>query len=376
MILAEHLGFTGIKKEMDNLQKFFSGKKVFLTGHTGFKGSWAAINLKMLGAKVYGYSLPPENTRGSMFESLNISSIVDYSEFGDLCDYEKLRNAIQKFQPEIILHLAAQPIVLRSYNDPITNYRTNIMGLINLFEVCRDTSSVRTILNVTSDKCYENNEENRAFIESDKLGGKDPYSASKACAEIITTSYRESFFNKSGIQLASARAGNVIGGGDFSDNRLIPDLFESIQKNKEIIIRSPNSIRPWQHVLESVSGYLQLISKTFESPNKYNKAFNFGPDKEEDQVNVENLTKIFIKNFSDKIKYKVEVDKNAPYEAKFLSLDNSLAKKEIGWKVRFKPVDAINYSADWYKYYSENTNSQKNLLEFTKNQIANFYQGY
>lgn len=359
---------------MKNALKDISGKKVFLTGHTGFKGSWAAILLKMLGAEVYGYALPPENVRGSMFESLNIANIIDKSEFGNICDAEKLTYAIQNFKPDIVLHLAAQPIVIRSYNEPVNNFNTNLMGLVNLFEACRKVNSAKIILNVTSDKCYENNDEEQHFKESDKLGGKDPYSASKACAEIITNSYRESFFNKTGVQLASARAGNVIGGGDFSDNRLVPDIFEAIEKNHEIILRNPYSIRPWQHVLESITGYISLINKMAAHNDKYNKAFNFGPDKDEEKINVEGLTKIFLESFSEEYKqgYKIVTDKNAHYEAKFLSLDNSLAKNEIGWKPRLKPAEAIKLSAEWYKNYLKNKNSFSKLLEYTKQQIEEF----
>ncbi|MDX1949451.1 MAG: CDP-glucose 4,6-dehydratase [Rickettsiales bacterium] len=356
---------------MNNFSKFFSGKKIFLTGHTGFKGSWASIALKNLGAKIYGFALPPENFRGSMFESLKISETLDFSEFGDIRDSQKLKKSIQKFEPEIILHLAAQPIVLRSYKNPVNNFETNLMGLINLFEACRETSSVQTILNVTSDKCYENNEEKRDFIESDKLGGKDPYSASKACAEIISNSYRESFFNKKNIELATARAGNVIGGGDFSENRLVPDIFEAITKNQEISIRNPRAIRPWQHVLESINGYLTLIYKISQEPKKYNQAYNFGPDKEEEKIDVENLTKIFLENFNseNKISYKIEADENALYEAKFLGLDNSKAKNELGWKPKLKPYEAIKLTAEWYNFYLKNSDNPKNLRDFTDKQI-------
>ncbi len=353
---------------------FFKNKKIFLTGHTGFKGSWASLVLKNLGAEIYGYALPPENFRGSMFDSLRISELIDYNEFGDIRDFQKLNSAIQKFKPEIILHLAAQPIVLRSYDDPVTNFETNLMGLVNLFEACRKCNSVKIILNVTSDKCYENNEDQRDFIESDKLGGKDPYSASKACAEIISNSYRESFFNDTNIEIATARAGNVIGGGDFSENRLVPDIFDALSKNQKIIIRNPNAIRPWQHVLESIFGYLLLIYKINSQPKTFNQAYNFGPNAEEEKINVENLTKIFLQNFSNQNKFSYEIisEKNAHYEAKFLGLNNNKARNELSWKPNLSPKQAIKLTADWYKFYVENKNDFQKLRNFTLSQIEGF----
>lgn len=348
---------------MKDLKKFYKGKKIFLTGHTGFKGSWLALWLKELGAEVTAFALPPIDE--SLFELTKIDNEIT-SIFGDICDKKSLLAALSKSQPEIVLHLAAQPFVLESYREPTKTFETNVIGVVNLFEAIRQTPSVKAVVNVTTDKCYENKELNLPFREEDKLGGHDPYSASKACSEIVTSCWRDSFFVKSGVNLASARAGNVIGGGDFSAQRLIPDIFQAIKRNEKVILRNPNSTRPWQHVLESLYGYLILTKKLFEEGEKFAGAYNFGPDKES-KITVEDITKAFIKKIA-RGSYEIKKDEKF-YEAKTLRLDNSKAKQELGWKPILDFDQTLEFSVSWYEnYLSQKTEIKK----FTISQIHKF----
>ena len=258
----------------------YKGKKVFLTGHTGFKGSWLALWLTKLGAKVCGYSLEP-NTTPSMFEELNIKDYIEKSIIGDILDYEFLNNSIKDFQPDIIFHLAAQPLVRLSYFEPIQTYKTNVIGTLNVLEASRNCKSVKAFVNVTTDKCYENKEIEQGYKEDDPMGGYDMYSSSKGCVEILSSSFRRSFLQEeNSMAMATARAGNVIGGGDWALDRLIPDCIRSINKEIDIEIRNPVAVRPWQHVLEPLSGYLLLGQKLLEDGQKYAEGFNFGPNEE------------------------------------------------------------------------------------------------
>lgn len=345
------------------LAQFFNNKKIFLTGHTGFKGSWLAFWLLKMNAKVCGFSY--EADQESLFNILNLREEIDTSIVGDIRDDQKLAKAVKDFQPDIIIHMAAQALVRPSYFDPKFTYETNVIGTLNIFEAARKSGSVKAVLNITTDKCYENKESHAPYREDDPLGGYDPYSSSKACAEILTSSYRRSFFEKENIALASARAGNVIGGGDFSVDRIIPDIFRSIREEKKVSIRSPKAIRPWQHVLEPLRGYLMLVKNLYENPKDFSKSYNFGPNSDA-EVNVENLTKTFIEKIE---KGSYEISDNADlHEAGILKLDNNRAKKELNWQPKLSFDETIFWTADWYKNYI----SKSDMKEFTSKQIKKF----
>jgi len=347
-----------------DLENFYRGKKVFLTGHTGFKGAWLSLWLTKMGAKVCGFSLAAE--KESLFEVLNLSAELEKSVIGDIRDVDAIEKAVKDFQPEIIIHMAAQALVRSSYFNPRETYETNVIGTLNVFEAARKSGSVKTITNITTDKCYENKEIDYAYKEEDPMGGYDPYSSSKACAEILTSSYRRSFFQKEKIHLASVRAGNVIGGGDFSTDRIIPDIFRSIRDGKKVSLRSPNSIRPWQHVLEPLSGYLMLTKNLYEKGDNFAKAYNFGPNSDAEK-NVETLTKTFIEKIGIGA---YEINANADlHEAGILKLNNSLAKKELNWQPKLSFEEAISWTAQWYKNYLE---KKSDIKKFTINQIQNF----
>ncbi len=340
------------------MKKLFGGvykdRKVLITGHTGFKGSWLSLWLLELGAQVLGYSLNFP-TKPCHFELLNLSSTYKKSFIhilGDIRDFERLKEVIQAYKPEIVFHLAAQSLVRRAYKKPQETFETNVLGTVNLFEACRVSESVKVIINVTSDKCYENKEWEWGYRENDRLGGSDPYSASKACSEIVTHSYRKSFFLKAGKLLASVRAGNVIGGGDWGEDRIIPDLVKAAIEGKKALIRKPDSMRPWQHVLEPLSGYLLLGQKLLEEGEKFADAWNFGPDSS-CNLSVAELSER-AKEYWDKIDYEFFKDYFAPEEAHILKLDSSKANSLLGWKPVWNIEKAIEMTIDWYKYYYEN----------------------
>lgn len=345
-------------------QNFFAGKKIFISGHTGFKGAWLSCWLKMAGAKVCGFSFEPE--KESLFNILELASELDESHFGDIRDAKLLEKTIKNFQPEIIIHMAAQALVRPSYFDPRTTYETNVIGTLNIFEAARKAGSVEAIVNITTDKCYENKEINYAYEEEDAMGGYDPYSSSKACAEILTSSYRRSFMQKEGIALASVRAGNVIGGGDFSVDRIIPDIFRAIRDGKKVELRSPNAIRPWQHVMEPLAGYLTVAQKLCEKKQQFAKAYNFGPNSDAEK-NVETLTKTFIEKIGVG---SYEINANADlHEAGILKLNNSRAKKELNWQPKLSFDETMSWTADWYKNY---LGKKTDMKKFTAQQIQNF----
>lgn len=347
-------------------KNFYKNKKVFVTGHTGFKGSWLCLFLDYLGAKVAGYALSPDNKRDSLFNILNLDQKVE-SNIADIRDFEALKSTINKFKPEIIFHLAAQPLVRESYKDPIFNYSTNVMGTVNLFEATKNLDSLKSIVNITTDKCYENKEWIWPYRETDNLGGHDPYSASKACSEIITTSYRKSFFIEKKIAIASARAGNVIGGGDFSLDRIIPDIIQSIKNKQHLVVRNPNSIRPWQHVFDVLNGYLLLACKIYDDSQKFSCSFNFAPI-DIKEITVEDLARSFISNIGMG-SYKIEKNNANLHEAEILKLDASKAVKLLNWLPKYKTDLAINQTALWYKEYLNNAN----LELFCKNNIEDFF---
>lgn len=359
---------TNINKTGLVNKNFWQNKRILITGHTGFKGAWLCILLKQLQSKIFGIALPPENQ--SLYNKANINSLCDKSIFLDINDEQKISEVIQEIQPEIIIHLAAQALVRTSYNQPLNTFKTNIIGTANILNAARTLSSLKSIVCITTDKVYANNEWSYPYREIDKLGGYDPYSASKAATEIVIDSYRKSFFDTNKIGIASARAGNVIGGGDWSLDRLIPDIIKSWLNNNEVIIRSPNAIRPWQHVLEPLNAYLILAENLYKQPQKFSKSYNFGPDSNSQQSvkNIlENIKNYFeVNNYSAKIKY--EVNDNL-HEAGILTLDTSLAKTELNIFPKLDLQTTLERTANWYicEY-----NHKKSALELCLDDI-NFY---
>lgn len=344
----------------------YSDKKVFLTGHTGFKGCWLSLWLTMLGAKVCGYSLAP-NTNPSMFNELNISSKIEKSIVGNILDVETLKSAISEFQPDIVFHLAAQPLVRLSYSEPVLTYQTNVIGSLNVLEAARKCKSVKAFVNVTTDKCYENKEINRGYREDEPMGGYDMYSSSKGCVEIMSSSYRRSFLqDSSAFAMATARAGNVIGGGDWALDRLIPDCVIAINKGEEIEIRNPAAIRPWQHVLEPLSGYLLLGQKLLEDGKKYAEGFNFGPD-ESNVLKVADVAQKVVEFYG---KGEVVVQKRDNlHEAGLLMLNIEKAERVLGWHPSLKANEAIKNTIEWYKNFYNNNGD---MFEFTLGQIKDY----
>jgi CDP-glucose 4,6-dehydratase len=331
--------------------QFWAGKRVFLTGHTGFKGSWLSIWLKDLGANLTGFALPPPTTP-SLFEVAKVSRGMT-SIIGDIRDPAVLTKALCDARPEIVIHMAAQPIVRLSYEQPVETYSTNVMGLVHLFEAVRQSPGVRAVVNVTSDKCYENREWVWGYRESEPMGGHDPYSSSKGCAELVTAAYRRSFFNpdkysEHGVALASARAGNVIGGGDWARDRLIPDILRAIEAGEPVKIRNPSAIRPWQHVLEPLSGYLTLAYKLYESGPAFAEAWNFGPaeaDARPVQWIVERLTRMW----GEGARWQLESQAGSLHEAHYLKLDCSKAQSAIGWRPLWGLERALAKIVEWHK---------------------------
>ena len=346
-------------------QDFWSGKKVFITGNTGFKGSWLTLWLHHLGAIVKGYSINIP-TSPSMFSICELNNICE-TEFSEIKNFEKLNHEINTFKPDIVIHMAAQSLVRKSYAEPMDTFSTNVIGTVNLLEACRFCSSIDLILNITSDKCYENNEWHWGYRENDRLGGRDPYSNSKACAELVTQSYRDSFFDaSSNIALLSARAGNVIGGGDWAADRLVPDALRASDARKEFILRNPKSIRPWQHILDLLSGYLQLIQTAYGTDKEFNGAWNFGPN-EENIESVENIIHILQKKMSFKW-VTMESIKPTLHEAQLLKLDSSKVRNEIGWQPILSLDETIELIADWHNSYTNG----KNMYAVTLSQIKNY----
>jgi CDP-glucose 4,6-dehydratase len=321
---------------------FWPGKRVLVTGHTGFKGSWLVLWLHSLGARVQGYALEPASTP-SLWTLLGLDSEVK-GRIADVRDLAAVRRAFEEGQPEIVFHLAAQSLVRPSYDDPVGTYATNVMGTVHVLEAAKGCAATRVVINVTSDKCYENRETNQAYVESDAMGGHDPYSSSKGCSELVTAAYRRSFPGKA---LASARAGNVIGGGDWAADRLIPDLVRAVLRDEAAMIRNPGAIRPWQHVLEPLAGYLALAQKLWGDPARFAGGWNFGPVLE-DALPVKDVADTFVRTWGKPASWKTDGGKH-PHEAHYLRLDASKARKDLGWKPRLGLKDAIAWSADWYR---------------------------
>lgn len=334
------------------------GKKVFLTGHTGFKGSWLCAILNLFGAEIYGYSLEPP-TKPSLYEVANIRKIC-YSQIADICDLISLQEAILEFSPEIVIHLAAQPIVRTSYRKPVETYKTNVMGTVNILEACRQAKSIKSIVNVTTDKVYKNFEWERGYVEDDILDGYDPYSNSKSCSELVTSSYKKAFFAQSNIAVSTCRAGNVIGGGDFAPDRIIPDCIRAIQNNEKIIIRNPYSTRPYQHVLEPLCAYLLVAIKQLENPS-YADTYNIGPE-DADCVTTGELVNIFCSVWPE-AEWENKAEKNAPHEAGLLKLDCSKIKNILGWNPRWGIFKAVEKTVDWTKAYFDGESIKDKMEE-------------
>ena len=325
-------------------QEFWKGKRVFLTGHTGFKGSWLSLWLCSLGAEVRGYALNPP-TSPSLFNEAKIDTIID-SQIADIRDQDTLHESMTGFNPDILIHMAAQPLVRYSYDAPIETYEVNVIGTAKVLEVARSCPNLRAIVNITTDKCYENDGRAEGYKENDPMGGYDPYSSSKGCAELVASSYRRSFLQDQGIGIASVRAGNVIGGGDWADDRLIPDILRSFEKNKPVVIRNPKATRPWQHVLEPLSGYLILAQNLYKDQKKYAEGWNFGPNEKD----VQPVDWILDKMISKWPNSSWELDNNSnPHEAGFLKLDISKAKSKLGWSPVWGLSQTLEKIISWHQ---------------------------
>lgn len=341
--------------------QFWKNKKILITGHTGFKGGWLTLWLKKLNCDILGFS--DSIPTSGIFKTLNLNDEI-CSKFGDIREYSAIHECIKNFKPEIIFHLAAQSLVFESYLDPIKTYNTNVMGTLNLFEAIRKTQTPSIVINVTSDKCYENKHLQRPFRESDPMGGYDPYSSSKGCAELLTSSYRNSFFNMNNFHehntlIASVRAGNVIGGGDWSKNRLIPDLIRGIENNNVVKIRNPNFIRPWQFILEPLLGYMLLVEKISKNSPDYADSWNFGPSSEKMET-VSKIISFFQESFSQ---LQVSFEQNLKYESPSLILDSSKALKKLGWENKLDLQKSISLTCDWYKKFFDNHNMKNVSIE-------------
>jgi CDP-glucose 4,6-dehydratase len=350
---------------------FWNEKKVFITGNTGFKGSWLSLWLHYLGAQIFGLALEPP-TNPNLYNLCGIGKLV-HSTFDDIRDLNIVLKTIQTVEPDIVIHMAAQPLVRDSYRMPVDTYEINIMGTINVLEAVRKCPSVRAVVNVTTDKCYENKEWCWGYRENEPLGGYDPYSSSKACSELITASYRNSFFNplefsRHQVAVASARAGNVIGGGDWATDRLIPDCIRAILNNEKITIRNPNAIRPWQHVLEPLNGYLMLAERLFLEGPKFAEAWNFGPN-DHDAKPVLWIVEHLCELWGDNAGFEIFQGQH-PFEANYLKLDCSKAKLRLGWEARWSLDKALNMIIHWTRAYQK----QLNLYEICINQIEEYMQ--
>lgn len=347
------------------MKKFFKGKTILITGHTGFKGSWLSEILINWKANVYGFSLNPP-TNPNLFSLLELDSRM-HSNIGDIRNLKQLNEIFDEIQPEIVVHMAAQPLVRESYKNPVYTYETNVMGTVNICESIRNNNCVKSFLNVTTDKVYENIEKQEGYSEDEKLNGFDPYSNSKSCSEIITHSYNNSFFKELNIPTSTARAGNVIGGGDFAKDRIIPDCVQSALENKEIIIRNPYSTRPYQHVLEPLNVYLTILKKQYEDIN-FSGYYNVGPN-DEDCITTGDLATLFCEKWGNNIKWINKSEKDAPHEANFLKLDSTKIKNTFNWKPKWGINEAVEKTVEWTKAYSQ----KEDMIKFTDNQIDEFF---
>ncbi|TXE02126.1 CDP-glucose 4,6-dehydratase [Algoriphagus aquimarinus] len=346
-------------------QDFWKGKRVFLTGHTGFKGSWLSIWLHSMGAIVKGYALAP-NTNPSLFEVANVNALLE-NEIGDIRNLDVLSKSMKDFNPDILIHMAAQPLVRLSYLEPVDTYMTNVMGTVNVLEAARSCSNLKAIVSVTTDKCYDNKEWVWGYREDEAMGGYDPYSSSKGCAELVTAAYRKSFFSGSNAPaIASARAGNVIGGGDWAMDRLIPDALCAFSKGEPVVIRNPLATRPWQHVLEPLSGYLMLAESLYKEGKMFAEAWNFGP-KDQDCKSVEWILDEMVSIWGGTASWELDQDPQ-PHEAKFLKLDCSKAKSLLKWEPKWGISEVLKRINDWNEHFQ----SDGNMQEYCLNEIENY----
>lgn len=356
-----------MKINLKELKKFWKNKRVFLTGHTGFKGTWFSIILKLLGAKVAGYSLK-SNQKPNFSDLINLKSFIDKSTIGDVRDYRKLKKCIYEFSPDIVVHMAAQSLVRYSYKYPKYTYEVNTLGTVNILNILNELNFIKAGLIITTDKVYLNKNKQSFFKEYDALGGLDPYSSSKACAELVVHSYINSFLKKKKIFVASVRAGNVVGGGDFSKDRVIPDYFRAF-KNKKIYLRSPKSIRPWQHVLDPLYGYLLLLMKLYKKKKYKHNSWNFGP-KNSNNKSVFSVVNQLNSHFNNSIKIiKKPVLSKKYYESSILMLDSTKAQKTLGWKPKYNLKETLILVADWYASFLQ----KKDLLVVSKKQINSYF---
>ena len=345
---------------------FWRGKRVFLTGHTGFKGSWLSLWLQSMGADLYGYALNPP-TNPALFDEAQVAQGMS-NVIGDIRDYDSLFEALKQSRAEIVIHMAAQPLVRFSYDQPVETYATNVMGTVHLLEAIRQVGGVHAVVNVTTDKCYENKEWVWGYREDEPMGGYDPYSNSKGCSELVTSAYRRSFFQKSDIALGSARAGNVIGGGDWALDRLVPDILRAFERKESVVIRNPYATRPWQHVLEPISGYLTLAQKLYEEGQSYAEGWNFGP-KEEDAKPVQWIVEELVHDWGAGASWQLDCGEH-PHEANYLKLDISKAKARLGWVPQWSLAKALGEITAWHQSWLGGENVQQLCLR----QIAQFNQ--
>ena len=340
-------------------QNFWYGRRVIVTGHTGFKGGWLSLWLQKMGAIVRGISLAP-STNPSLFEVARVAEGMD-SILLDINDFAKVRKCMEEFNPEVIFHMAAQPLVRRSYEEPLETYYTNVIGTLHVLEAARHVKSVRSIVNVTTDKCYENREWVWGYREDDPMGGHDPYSSSKGCAELVSSAYRRSFYADSDIGMATVRAGNVIGGGDWAVDRLMPDVLRALELQKSVVLRNPHATRPWQHVLEPLSGYMLLAERLFDQGKAYAEGWNFGP-RDEDCKTVQWLVEHLCSSWGQRASLVIQEEKQ-PHEANLLKLDISKVRHRLGWEPNWSITKALNYITTWHKSWLNGQDMRAVCLE-------------
>jgi CDP-glucose 4,6-dehydratase len=352
--------------KIKKLSNFWKNKKVFITGHTGFKGTWLCIFLDILGAKVYGYS-NHEKISSFFYKKANIKKVIQKSINGDIRDYKKLKASINKIKPQVLIHFAAQSLVRKSYMDPVTTYDVNIMGTVNILNIVNEIKTIKSSLIITTDKVYHNDNKKKLFKENDKLGGNDPYGNSKSCADFIANFYISNFY-KNKKSVAIVRSGNIIGGGDYAQDRIIPDFIRALKKNRSLKIRIPRAIRPWQHVMEPLYGYLLLAEKLYKSRNtNLSGAWNFGPNKKNNETVIKMIRRLNC-NFNNKVRIIINKKPNQLYESKILMLNSEKAKKQLSWNSLISLSNAIKLTYEWY----ERAINSKDYLNITRNQIVNY----